>query len=685
MLSAFLVGHVRLLVATLCLVYVAMTLTRMYCRATRAGHAERLVVFLLSLALLATSSAALLGALSWLNGTSLLMVAIVLAAVARWALPNEKDRALRVSQPPWPIWLAIGWLGIDTALWLATPPMSWDAMTYHLFFAARWLADGSLGHIPTPFSDNAAAFAPQNIALLHAWLLGLLNGDAPANILGVFALIGLAAALYLIALQVGCRRRAAWLTAATLPFVPTLRFETFRAQADVPMLAAWAGMLALMMIFTRSPHSARLVVVGLAAGFALGTKTIAVPLVAAPLAGLILFSIVRRAWRGSAWLLVGTVVAGGWWWLANAWMTGNPLFPLDVRIGPLRLAGAYDVDAIRAGSFHIPSYSEAIRHTIAQLGLPTVLLMLAGIVALAIRGVRGGRGGRRAALCALFTVGWLLYFIAAVPHNNQIRFVLPAMIIALPGWALILDGLARRRLATLTWCLTILVVVSMANGLRPWWWLLSVHRDAGTDLAATLVGCIVVVAFLALAIRRRSQRFVVAAVLFAVIVTMQAQLTANQARSTTLERSAHGLWAPAQSFVRTLDEPQTIAYAGANVPYILVGDQLQHRVLYVNTRGEIDDGFHDFWRRHGRTFEYHKPAIYRAVDDNPNAWRRRLEELEVDLIVVFAMTRAERRTIAATDDGFPLEREWMNRRPDFFSRLSRTPGVEIWQRRLEDR
>src|SRR5579872_4453837 len=36
----------------------------------------------------------------------------------------------------------------------------YDSVSYHLFFASRWLRDHRLSIIPTPFSDEAQAYAP---------------------------------------------------------------------------------------------------------------------------------------------------------------------------------------------------------------------------------------------------------------------------------------------------------------------------------------------------------------------------------------------------------------------------------------------------------------------------------------------------------------------------------------------
>jgi hypothetical protein len=121
-----------------------------------------------------------------------------------------------------------------------------------------------------------------------------------------------------------------------------------------------------------------------------------------------------------------------------------------------------------------------------------------------------------------------------------------------------------------------------------------------------------------------------------------------------------------------------IAYAGANVPYALMGDGWRHRVLYVNTRGSVGDGFYEFWERDPRVHEYHKPGLYRGQDDE-TVWLAHLEETGVEILVVFQMHWAERRYLWSSPGGFPIEQVWASRHPERFELLFASPVAEIYR------
>src|SRR6266851_5503103 len=62
-----------------------------------------------------------------------------------------------------------------------SPLTLYDSLSYHLFFAARWLQDHRLSIIPTPFSDVAQAYAPGNGELFFLWLMAPFRGDLLAR------------------------------------------------------------------------------------------------------------------------------------------------------------------------------------------------------------------------------------------------------------------------------------------------------------------------------------------------------------------------------------------------------------------------------------------------------------------------------------------------------------------------
>ena len=100
---------------------------------------------------------------------------------------------------------------------------------------------------------------------------------------------------------------------------------------------------------------------GLAAGAALGTKSVGVVFVP-PLLCLAVRddlctavaspSQIRRGPR-SSWL--APVVSGGFWYVRNALLTGNPLYPLELEIlGRRVLTGWYLPEAMHTSPYYLP-------------------------------------------------------------------------------------------------------------------------------------------------------------------------------------------------------------------------------------------------------------------------------------------------------------------------------------------
>src|SRR5204863_4805930 len=106
--------------------------------------------------------------------------------------------------------------------------------------------------------------------------------------------------------------------------------------------------------------SAALVLGSLAAGEALGTKAIGVaflpPLIGLAIVGLWLQPVPART-RVVRTMVVALVplITAGYWFFRNILLTGNPLYPLEVRgMGHTLWAGWYGPEAMRTSQYYLP-------------------------------------------------------------------------------------------------------------------------------------------------------------------------------------------------------------------------------------------------------------------------------------------------------------------------------------------
>src|SRR5262249_39366269 len=128
----------------------------------------------------------------------------LLAASLPWLREHDDERTewARVPAPIVGAGLALAALAAAYALTHA-PLTLYDSLSYHLFFAARWLQDRAVSIVPTPFSDPAQAYAPGNGELFLVWLMAPFHGDGLARLGQLpFALL-LATTLYALARRLG--------------------------------------------------------------------------------------------------------------------------------------------------------------------------------------------------------------------------------------------------------------------------------------------------------------------------------------------------------------------------------------------------------------------------------------------------------------------------------------------------
>jgi hypothetical protein len=184
-----------------------------------------------------------------------------------------------------------------------------------------------------------------------------------------------------------------------------------------------------------------LMVGGLAAGLALGTKLTVVPPVLALTVGVIVIAGSGQRGRAAATWLGGMVVGGGYWYARNLIVSGNP-FPWQ-DIGPIHHAEAlqgrhpyaivhYATDTDVWGKFFTP----ALHERLGELWPAYLALAVIGVLLVLWRGGRMERMLGAVALVA--AVAYLLTPLGAsgpegmpVGFRLNIRYLAPGLILAL--------------------------------------------------------------------------------------------------------------------------------------------------------------------------------------------------------------------------------------------------------------
>ena len=173
----------------------------------------------------------------------------------------------RASRALWAV--ALVW-SVVLAIALVYPPNNWDSMTYHMARVPSWIQQGSINFFPTATLQQIHQPPLAEWNILHFQILS--GGDRFANTVQWIALVGCSIAASLMARELKQPfpvQVLALVIAATLPMGLLQGSST---QNDL-VVSFWLLAFALFALqYLRKPTVGRMLVCGLALGFALLTK-----------------------------------------------------------------------------------------------------------------------------------------------------------------------------------------------------------------------------------------------------------------------------------------------------------------------------------------------------------------------------------------------------------------------------
>ncbi|HZL18679.1 MAG TPA: hypothetical protein VFG23_13130 [Polyangia bacterium] len=637
--------------------------------ATRAVRAA-----LCSFAILVVVAAAL-GASGRLDAGPALVVLIVTAvAVMTWdrrrrRISGTVADAPRTAREAW----SVADVALATALVAALAGRLWvglhpavalyDTLSYHLHTPVTWMHDRRLEIVPAVFGDPAPAYAPGNLELWFWFLMAPLRADtlAVAGQLPFAALAVLAVAAAVR--EAGGKRSAALAAGLAFLLVPEIWRQAPTAMTDLGMAALLLSSLPFAVRLSRSAARRDLFVCAAALGLALGTKTVAIVL-ALPFALLAILAVGRGRARagtpGARWPSAAAVIAGllvvlatgGFWYARNAWLTGNPIYPLRT----LGLPGLYDRATMRAWDYHLP---------IADLGALGTMLTAAGM-GFTLAAALGLLRARPRLELAIAAAGVALFWVA-VPYQES-RFLFATFGLG----AVALGRAAARPPAWLGWGALVLAIGGEL-------------LEFPTPDRLALIPAAVLGAGFALGGRRLApelRRTAVAAAAMGLLVAAGAAITRGLARSRA-EAPHDALGEPidqAWAWFGAQVHDRRVAYTGSNLAFPLAGRSLSNRVAYVNVVGAPPDVLHNFGRRlsaAGSTATP-EPAPYRDGADF-DTWLRNLRAQGSELLFVAAMYPIVQRNVAADGEGFPIERVWADAHPRLFALRFASPAARVYE------
>jgi len=348
--------------------------------------------------------------------------------------------------------VAAQWAG-PTLLALDRGIYGGDSLWYHLPLAAHIAETGSVTGLLYTDPLYLNWFYPQVSELLHGGGILLFSNDFLSPLMNM-GWLGLALfAGYLIGRPYGTGPIGVAAVASVMAANLLFSRQPGNANNDVVAIALFLSSVALLLNagWPAGPSSARpiisgppsgtLMVAGLAAGLALGTKLTVVPPVLALTVGVIWISGAGYRLRASAEWIGAMVVGGGYWYARNLIVSGNP-FPWQ-DIGPIHHAEAlqgrhpysiahYATDTDIWGRYFTPALHE-------RLGDLWPAYLAIAVIAVVLVLWRGGRMERMLGVVALLAaVAYLLTPLGAsgpegapIGFRLNIRYLAPGLVLAL--------------------------------------------------------------------------------------------------------------------------------------------------------------------------------------------------------------------------------------------------------------
>lgn len=354
-------------------------------------------------------------------------------------------------------WLIVLIFGLVGTLYLVAvmqgisePPVGYDSLVYHLPMAVEWSKTGQL--LPLSF-PTFLGYMPGGAELLMAFNLMTWQSDMYVSIIQFPFLLLTALAVYQIGRTLGARRLAAAIGAALVFAVPVFVKEIQRSYVDIIFMALVMITLAYALKYWRQPTWVNLALGAMAAGLAAGVRFTAfhflLPVLIFFLLGFIFARqtqpVRRRLWpvvkKIGAFVLIA-VIAGGYWYIRNWIITGNPIYPSPLHLGGVTIfpSGISPSYANFLGGmtiwpnlwhFDLAPYREAI---LQSFGWP--LIISAGvIVVVAFIGTIIIKSPWREKLLKIFLIClplYALFIYTTIPFSAHVNQALRYFFVALP-------------------------------------------------------------------------------------------------------------------------------------------------------------------------------------------------------------------------------------------------------------
>ncbi|MFC1474620.1 hypothetical protein ACFLQK_01125 [bacterium] len=632
-----------------------------------------------------------------------LFLAVAFMAYAKYFPLKKQIERNPGPMKSFPVMMVLGiGIVICSMLWIwgwVSPPPAWDAFVYHLEFPASWLRRGRIFLITVPFGDQAGTYFPSNMELIYLWLLTYTGQDFATNVTQWFFMIVCVAAVYRMSRLTGASQAVSLCASFSIFFMPSIVHQAVSSEVDVAFSAMFVASIYFLLRWRENPTiKFNLVLSMMAIGLFMGTKTIALPWTCLLYLPLLLVIAIKRGLR--LWMFAGaaaTILTGGFWYVRNFAVTGNPVFPLSLPIFGVELFnGAYTRETMINSVFHTDSFREWLNLLAGEWGIPLLILTLFSVLTVFVRYKRD----RIHTICfGVLPLVILAICFWMVPYNREVRFTYTAFLLGAVSIGIIISraGTGISRVLIMVPIIYVLNLIPFNHGHAEFYQHLATHMKnllfpphfihEQMRTGAMIIGAAVLLTaftvFFSL-IRQDwisfSGRFIGISAILVFVGVVSISKNYPHYQYAYYARTPMGMsW----NFLHQKPESLRVAYTGTDLSYGLVGPFLKNTVYHVPVNRHGFQYFHECNSHLKSTGEYAIPKTDRIDfcrrDPEFSMWFNKLVEMKTEILYVSVLHQNDRPHLPHDSENFPIERYWADSHPDLFKHIYLNRHVRIYE------
>jgi len=562
----------------------------------------------------------------------------------------------------------LGFAIVKLSINLFNPPFGWDNLNYHFTFPVEWMKHGNLDNPIVVSDDPAPSYYPINAGLIFLWFIFPLKNVFLADLVSFPFLLLSGILVYKITREFGLGRKLSFFSMFLFMLTPNVFKQIEVAYIDIIVCAFYLGGLYFILRLKENFKFTYFLFAALSLGLLIGTKTLALVYsltLLFPLIFLCIFYGRKRRWLYLAALIFVLVILGGFSYIRNLIITGNPMYPVDIVVfGKTIFKGV--IDRASYSAHFVPDdyrIDKILYHE--GLGAQGTLFVLPGIFLFFPLIIRR-RLIKLNLLNIYFSVLPLIIFLIwrfVIPLGN-VRYLSPLLGLSMVYGFVVFNRILPAKV------LSILVFLCVLG---------SVSEFADK---AELIISLALAGFMFFALIKGYFRIKYAKILVIVFIVFLGFSNINyekfefsRYKRTPFWRDAYLSW----QWLSGNTDRANISYVGRPVPFPLYGSKLKNNVFYTSVN-EVEPAKLHFFKGSRYSWKYDYIDCHRNYEEEYNyrgkaeygIWLSNLRSRKAEFLYVYSLHQIK-------GIEFPFEDRWAKEHPDLFEPVFTNETIHIYR------